>query len=1516
MKGCTDYLTCFDEPVFQSGTLEIVLPEAVDSGDCRVSASAVVTLTPRRTVSVDLYKAAATLRKYRTLRVSKGIPAVSIYVQNQTRLALMVQQDRFACAVGTCSTFFSVNVTLGSTLLSRCGGSVGFGEGVGLSGACSVYYYCGVTSLDTGEMLPKTLDAFSGIARVSLVDDYTDTSCDDGFRAVLLSNGLLMSHEESITEVRMLHALFYNLTFSDPLKNMSDQFTSLITTRFGSAAAQNATVLEVPFNVTYNYDKLPSVGFFTFDTWQNETQKRLSNQSAVCIVDNFVSDTVDVSCSIKMVGNWLTVKVAQTNFATVGNTITIYLQNKTVVCGGDGLFFGYNGVSGRCSTYFSCFEGLVDSGTTVRVEFSKGVGASNPCFPNAIALLGIETREGVKAITCEGSTPIACATLSKCLPISALCDKVKDCPDGTDEGKCSAWNFVEYNLIPTCPSSLTLRDYALTPQQCIRYAIAGSYTTFTFMSGACSFYNCLDFTNPQVATVTPSNTSAVVSLYIYTTDPSSFKYCTDSLHCNNNGHVLSTESPCKCTCDVQYIGSKCESLRDISLIDELVLVFPPSYLLNATVVEAATVVIAAEISSSSLLSVNSVDFTSRSSTIRMQITDSSGVSSSEVYSLLTTRTSSYITESLSLYNSPYLTATSVVGNIAQVHCRKQNLTNEGYSCTELIDVNQSQTLVLTIPGITFSDASQYIDITLQSNDTRRRTTALRCAPSDFSQTQNPLVTGPCSYVSRCSKQLSGEYLTGITIKLSTNFNPLGQTCNGFNADVSVKVEGLVSLPADASSEPSTVKITRSNVTLIVAIVLIVLGCICGLIMLVWWALQREKELFKFVGPILAALCFFLLFFAVVAYAVYLDTAETAYTHYLVVEEYRDKFCHSSEFSFIPHRMSYVPVDGECHQVRVIGQSEGIVYFAVDGVDDVNHTVTVRRGGTQKTCKDASKFTIRTYQCMDEADIFPEKSELELQFITFVPLTRGVAESRLAVIRNFNPPLGLTSSTTVENLASADRFNTNPNMDTIFADGSKYSKTIPSDMEVRHHVVLNGSDLTADVLANDSNPERVIFRATIKTARTLFTPSKVHTVESRPLHYRGDTSDYTNMGVFFNGYGTSTYATGTEAYLGAYQYLGVESSEFDVGQLDAFTVTFWIQASRVTRGIVYAVADNWQTTAYKSPIVTRLYNIIENTAYEVPWFGDSWNVYSAIYLNGNTQSIHMVWAVPRDGLKELRWDTKFISVQRVFDGNWHFIGIVVKNSDANRREAQLFVDGETSFSAEGWIQCLSKRIPQVQYLSPTSTMPIFNRRDEDVQTGGVAFLGHINAAVYDFAVHSTALIPDRINSLGAKGMDYYGKIARSESMALAGIMLVLALLVLLCSLYELYMHFCGITNETIEETERARRQPASPAAPAKDERRSNSFGQSWCGNRQRKCAIFGSVVAVCRPNNSRGAKHGPVFQRLVVAPGLYGLFRAILWFHCARDLVLLPFDTSAGHSNHPVLLGRDLLLWNLVPCASR
>jgi len=549
--------------------------------------------------------------------------------------------------------------------------------------------------------------------------------------------------------------------------------------------------------------------------------------------------------------------------------------------------------------------------------------------------------------------------------------------------------------------------------------------------------------------------------------------------------------------------------------------------------------------------------------------------------------------------------------------------------------------------------------------------------------------------------------------------------------------------------------------------------------------------------------------------------EVIASHVMMIDEHRSPHCRASPLGPIPNRVLELAADGKCTSVKSFGSQEGAVFVkglcsgsAAVGIEPVKGllpiptgtagsaateepdtgTYFVAAGRTLNECQQAAYIPVVNGTCRNETDIFPWKAVLDTQYVSFRCLSNGPyarrdkwswvttmdmqAQLRETMIKGvYQKDYPMTGVATVAALPALLQVEGVEDRTVFFQGASRFAVA-----------KLDGPTMSPALAAftNIELPEL----AKLQMEPVTF----VHQNTSWPPSVVGSgPNDLSDRGIVFNDFGSALATRGKEAGARAARVRGIRGTRFDiassfVGSNNPTTITFWMKASSESRGFVFVASDAWYSRdTFASPIADTFLSKLEGGAYEGASFAnDTFHLYWGLYIDGESQALSFVLANPDDdgqnaGIQVLPWPMTALGVERAFDGGWHFMAIALSEF-SGRRFAQLFVDGQTSFSASGWKQCFDeqKTMQDVRELQVGSTVRVTSALEETVQEGGLLYIGYFNGGVYNLQVHDGFIEQERVVGMGAEGMKAFVDFDRTVNMGFAAAVLVFSLVSLIWS----------------------------------------------------------------------------------------------------------------------------------------
>ncbi|CUG49950.1 transmembrane protein, putative, partial [Bodo saltans] len=294
------------------------------------------------------------------------------------------------------------------------------------------------------------------------------------------------------------------------------------------------------------------------------------------------------------------------------------------------------------------------------------------------------------------------------------------------------------------------------------------------------------------------------------------------------------------------------------------------------------------------------------------------------------------------------------------------------------------------------------------------------------------------------------------------------------------------------------------------------------------------------------------------------------------------------------------------------------------------------------------------------------------------------------------------------------------------------------------------------------------RVLIQTSPDLFSPSRANNYF--PFTSAIETSTYKSpvnvsstgygprdgdlpLGCIYNRFNTSEALSSEAAAADSARYYDINASRIDMGSWygqtssvsdgDGFTITMYLRATATSQGFAFAVTDALEDIVDRnSPILDKAIDMLTRNSPPDSWFSDAFHIYSALYVNGPSLSLHFVHADPTtlvDGsasasataggtrFVNVRWELDALGLTHLFNGLWHHVAVVLRTEN-DQTKAQLIVDGVTSLSKSGWNQCMARRPTAIQNVSAGSTVPAYSASTDRFVSGGMLYAGYFNGGI--------------------------------------------------------------------------------------------------------------------------------------------------------------------------------------------
>jgi hypothetical protein len=1417
-SACGTWMTCFEGRVLPNDTVRVVYSATASAGGCDGSVGVLFsaqfdagdqTRAPEPRIPLTL-AGERLQRAYpnRLLVKTSRRAVVNVFVHEAEELVLRVAQTGFSCSRasnGIC-TIPAVQLLLGGQLAQECGGTLPFfGNVSGTSDQCSQPRLCGfpISVSSNG-----TFFVTSPIGtQETTVQDAASSLFEDGSSAA--SGSLIGASGPSgytgwvtlavdISLVRHASALcpYFAATLhvsSGQHRNSTDsgavsgfvlhagrgEFVVLVAPRAGSAVA-NASV-GVPLLVLSAVlgtaePRVPAL-FQTSPAVLSWPQIGGVNASFACIMDWISSENGVCIFPVPPGANTATIRIAQTNFASPENVMTVASLGgsgavlSSAYCGGSYGFSGQPSSSERCTTFLPCGGGFIDSGVaSIRLTVPSAVGNSVTCAVAFVATVDF----GFVNRTVPTFCPFLCARDRTCVDQSAVCNGVVECNDGSDEEACNAWSQVESNyMFEITPGS---RKFDITVfSECRTAALRNATTLF---SVARNQTLCVVYAAAKAAEYLLNPTPYILAEYGMTTfallrGGATYGRCTSEGSCSSQGNVIETRSGskilCSCVCNSGFTGPSCAERIDLGSTGPISVSFlavegdaPP----DTAPIEAAL----------QLLS-NSTDVAISCSPIirdQAQLVTACKVSgpSEDVKSIKTAASENtarkVVATALNISEdklSPMIPSTQPL--FQDSPCGGGNSSSSS-SCPIGKKPLKQIRVSLTAGG----GVDTIVVVLLRTSGQRRRfveTESLRCVADNNNLFETPTrsgcVTTVCFVTAENSEPVDSVSVTTPTYVGNSSTDPC------YSLGLSFTVPLLVT---DIVKANPIKHLSDYSPFLISGIVVLVLGGILlgvasfavrwniaessaaigsiphdhALKSLLTDAIRRMK--FNHVhntkkdrwGTALGVASFDMLILGIFLALYFVNSSGYTSNVQVLIESYRTESCERSSFASLAKRVTIVPptTSLECLTRESTGVSEGSMSVAAY-CDNSTGTLSVllKIGSSKSECETMPFTRYPVDVCIAAVTLLSQTNDSS--YLRFQCGTLRSVEARFAAFQALNANDPDTDTTRLQVPGSLAQPSASGELFTAKRMSLGASNVVASKAVGRFESGVAG-DSSVDSMEISSRQlviqvESEVFEPSSAGAVTsaMEQLSQAKSVGSAVAALGPQDGDYP-VGFLYNNFNVPGEASLFAAGVGAARYYGIRGSSADIGlhygggPFDGFTISMYLRCTRRTAGFAFAVADAREDmVSGLSPLLTRLMTIIENGSPASAWYNSTYNVYSGLFVDGPGMSLHFVYANSQNGpeLSDLRWDLASLGLTRLLNGLWHHVAIIIRSENQNTK-LQLVVDGETSESKNGWNQCAVRTPEPIQSLDLAMEVAVRNFQAERVLSEGVLFAGYFNGGV--------------------------------------------------------------------------------------------------------------------------------------------------------------------------------------------
>lgn len=558
---------------------------------------------------------------------------------------------------------------------------------------------------------------------------------------------------------------------------------------------------------------------------------------------------------------------------------------------------------------------------------------------------------------------------------------------------------------------------------------------------------------------------------------------------------------------------------------------------------------------------------------------------------------------------------------------------------------------------------------------------------------------------------------------------------------------------------------------------------------------------------------------------------------LMYEEYSDAQCDLSLTSYMPRRIFAIP-SGErsCEKMESSGESVGVTYAMgeCEGSDG-NYKVKFKMSPSKLGCRGSDLGMYEDGVCVPVSLLDPSATRN-----TFVKLTCSSAQlisdrtqalraltgssATLQVSELLAPNPRLLSSTTprlvgggqevpylvggalaVSRSFEASRVSTRISLNDLATNGSLTLDQQQLVLQVSGHCTF-GMSATSSCVASEE-------ATVLDTIRSWVSSSPASGNEFPKSPHAPSTEDLP-IGHLFGGFGTYDPSTWISAASGTHRYYGIAGGPFDMGhhfpasgltsKLDeGYAISMWLRVDTKTLGFAYAVTDAFEDTkTLEVHPLTRLAKIIDSGSGGGDWFDERYQVYHSLYVNGPSGILTFAYASPDFSEKviQLDFDLREIGALHILNGQWHHVAMAF-NVENDRVRGQLIIDGQTSYTQEGWGTCVPTPPVRVN-TEPTATPRVFDRSIDRVVSGGILIVGYFSGGVYGLKAHTKAVLNTDFFASGTQVMRDANPFPLEQTLGLAIVLLTLAGGLLCFLIWVSYRQLSGFSLSSSVEDYRA------------------------------------------------------------------------------------------------------------------
>ena len=1340
-SACDTWMACYIGHVRVSDVVSVVASAAMTAGGCDASVGVIFdvvfdaadqTRPPEPRIPNSLSTSNLKHSFPHRLYINNARRSfVNIFAFNIHRIVLSVAQTGYDCTrspQGYCSRP-AVQVILGSTVAQKCGGSQAFLPNVsGSSDQCYQPRFCGMPITISGNLSNSQSGSEDGSGIGTELQSAASSLFADGSSAasgILGTSGGYAGWIQLSVEIATIRyssslcqyfgaTLFASSNHTSASANISGfvlhsgaggNFAVLAAPRLGTVISNFTSTLSnaapLPtIGAVLGMDDMRSVWLVNVTSYLAAVEKwsaAVANTSFACVMDWISGGMGSCVVSVPRGANFMTIRVAQTNFAPSANVMSVVQLDgsasvlTTASCGGTKGFAGLPSLSEQCGVFLPCGGGFLDpSATMIRLSVPAIIGNSATCAVAFAATLDFQFINR----TVPASCPFLCAGDRTCVPQSALCNGVVDCSDGTDEAPCNSWAQIELNNI----FALTSDTQVLATQvfaDCRLAALRNGTNLFAVSrnQSVCILYPASKvasyLADPSPYIIPASNFVMFASML----NGETYGRCTSENSCNGNGQVVESrvggKLACSCVCNTGFTNSDCGAQMALATQGPVVVSFSTEagkQVPTPSQVEAAI----AQLSNSTDTSVSCSPLVNENGKLLATCTVSGSAADIEAMNLAVTTdvARQKVAGALNISSlDPMTPSTQPLFQAAS--CGAVDVTNASAAGTQAACSAGGKAIQSIRASITASSGVGEIVLSLvQSQSSQRRrfgaasSSSLRCVPRENNLYETPTRSGCVTTV--CFVTIDDPApVDAVTVSTPTYAgNASSDPC--YSAGVEFTVPLLISEVVRASPAKA---IDDFSPFLISGVATLVVG---GLLLGVASVALRHhmSENRKAVGEMesahqlksilttavrlmrfdqrrnvraerwstaFAVASFDLLVLGIFLALYFVNSSGYTSNVEVLLENYRTSQCDKSTFASLASRATIVPASSSrsCLLRESTGFASGSIFAAAycDNSTTGGLTVQLKIGSSMSECNTMPFTPHVDGSCVRISKLLSfvnDSSYLLLQCGT----TRSI-EARFAAFKALNadssPDVDATRPQRPSDSLAQPR-----NPLTIVSGYSLFTSNRVSQGSASNvtssaaNRIESAGSAGGSLVVGDSSPQRLVIQleGDVYDANTdgrataaLETQFPLKAVGGGVSSLGPVDGDYP-AGFLYNNFNLPGEVSLFDAGPGAARYYGIRGSLADIGQhyqggtRSGFTISLYLRCSRSTEGFAFAVADAREDMATSmSPLLSRLMAMLTNGSPGSAWYNKTYNVYSGLFVDGPAAALRFVYANPSQASPE-------------------------------------------------------------------------------------------------------------------------------------------------------------------------------------------------------------------------------------------------------------------------------------------